>query len=365
MLSNVQGLLRGLPLALARGVAASTVPALRAFSSRTSKALVIDEFGPPADVLHLEHQTLREPGEGEAPINPSDMNTIEGKYPLRPDLPGVPGHEGMGVVEAVGPRVDRLKVGDMVIPVQQSQGTWRSHGIFPERFWHRIPKDLPVATAATMVVNPPTALRLLEEFVTLEAGDTVIQNGANSAVGKVIIQVARSRGINTINVIRDRPDRVEVEGELKELGATLVTTPAELKRDLAGSGLTAPRLALDCVAGEAALAIAKTLEEGGTMVTYGGMSMQPIPVPAPILIFKDIRLRGFWLTGGFAKMKDGWKQKENLVDRVVALYRQKAIKPPLVECVPLERWQEAMDLYHRDQRNYKVLLTNYPDDVCL
>ena len=69
---------------MARGLAASNVAAIRAFSSRTSKALVIDEFGPPADVLHLEHQTLREPGEGEVrycqlavevanPVPPSNM----------------------------------------------------------------------------------------------------------------------------------------------------------------------------------------------------------------------------------------------------------------------------------------------------
>lgn len=334
--------------------------------------MIIDEFGKPEDVLRLEQQHVREPGEGEvlinilaAPLNPSDMNTIEGKYPLRPDLPGVPGHEGMGVVEAVGPKVERLKVGDSVIPIQQSQGTWRTHGIFPERFWFRIPKDLPIATAATMVINPPTAVRLLSEFVTLEEGDTLVQNGANSAVGKIVIQLAKAQGVNTVNVIRDRPDREAVESELKELGATLVTTPETLRRDLANSGLSAPRLALDCVAGEAALAIAKTLEEGGTMVTYGGMSSEPIPIPASLLIFKDLRLKGFWLTGGYAKMKDGFKHKEALVDKVVALYRQKLIKPMPVECVPLERWREAVAKYNTEQHNYKVLLTSYADDVCM
>ena len=57
------------------------------------------------------------------------------------------------------------------------------------------------------------------------------------------------------------------------------------------------------------------------------MSQKPICVPAPSLIFGDIRVRGFWLTGGYARMRDGWRAKEALVDRVVALYRQRVIRP--------------------------------------
>lgn len=66
---------------------------------------------------------------------------------------------------------------------------------------------------------------------------------------------------------------------------------------------------------------------GGTLVVYGAMSQQPLCVPPGLLIFKDIRVRGFWLTGGYAKMRDGWKAKEQLVDRICALFRQKKIKP--------------------------------------
>ena len=84
----------------------------------------------------------------------------------------------------------------------------------------------------------------------------------------------------------------------------------------------APKLALDCVSGDASLAAVKTLAPGGTLVVYGSMSQQPLTIPSSLLIFKDIRVRGFWLTGGYAKMKDGWKVKEQLVDRVCALFRQ-------------------------------------------
>jgi len=67
----------------------------------------------------------------------------------------------------------------------------------------------------------------------------------------------------------------------------------------------------------------------GTLVVYGGMSREPIQIPPGMLIFKNISVKGFWLTGGFAQMKDGWKAKERLVDHVVALFRQKVIRPVL------------------------------------
>jgi len=77
------------------------------------------------------------------------------------------------------------------------------------------------------------------------------------------------------------------------------------------------------------------------------------------------RVRGFWLTGGYAKLKDGWKAKEQLVDRICALFRQKVIKPVDVDCIPLDRWEGALKQYRQSHKDVKVLLTNYSDDVCL
>lgn len=346
--------------------------AARGYATRTSKSLVFGEHGAPERVLRLEEQRLpSELGAHDvlihllaAPINPSDINTIEGKYPISPPLPGVPGHEGVGVVEAVGTKVSRMRPGDRVVPLEHAQGTWRSHGVFHELLWYKIPKDIPIATAATMVVNPPTAVRLLEEFVQLAEGDTLVQNGATSHVGKLIIQLAKSRGINTVNIIRDRPDRRETEHELRDMGASLVTTAEEVRRALKDSGLPKPKLALDCVSGEAATACAKVLAPGGTMVTYGAMSREPLTVPPGLLIFNDIRMRGFWLTGGYAKMKDGFKAKEQLVDRVCALFRTKVIRPVTVDCMPLEEWQRALEKVQSDHKDCKVLLTSYsPQEV--
>lgn len=67
---------------------------------------------------------------------------------------------------------------------------------------------------------------------------------------------------------------------------------------VASSSLPAPKLALNCIGGSSAAAIAKVLQAGGMHVTYGAMSMQPLAPPTALLIFKDITFKGFWISGG-------------------------------------------------------------------
>eukprot|EP00775_Hariotina_reticulata_P004732 gene4732-4982_t len=180
--------------------------------SSTSTALLFERNGEPADVLQLHDQqhlpALKDTDITveilSAPINPSDINTIQGKYPLQPQLPGIPGHEGVGRVVNVGGQVSGLSPGDHVVPLASALGTWRSAGVFAADDWHKVPADLAIPSAATLCINPPTALCMLEHFVDLQPGDVVIQNGATSAVGQHVIQLAKAKGLKTINVIRDR-----------------------------------------------------------------------------------------------------------------------------------------------------------------
>ena len=153
-------------------------------------------------------------------------------------------------------------------------------------------------SAATLAVNPATAYRLLSDFGDLAPGDCVIQNGANSGVGQAVIQIAARMSVTTINVIRSgRPNHDEVVAYLKSLGATHVVTDEHLKSkemaDLVRS-VGAPRLALNCVGGRAFVDLVRHVADRGVAVTYGGMSRQPLSVPAGPLIFGDVMLRGFW-----------------------------------------------------------------------
>ncbi|KAK9837975.1 hypothetical protein WJX74_008913 [Apatococcus lobatus] len=309
----------------------------------SSEALVYNTYGPPGKVLDLQRSHLRQllPNEVRvsilaSTINPSDFNTIEGVYPIQPPLPAVPGNEGVGEVVALGEQVRGLKKGDWVVPLKAGMGWWRSAAHFCAGDLHRVPQDIGLTAAASLSINPPTALRLLQDYVDLSPGDVVIQNGATSSVGQMVMQLAAEKGLQTVNVIRRSPQRVSDE-ELKSLGATLVTDEDNLKADMSAAGLPAASLALNCVGGSASLAIAKRLRQSGTMVTYGGMSKQPVMAPTPAFIFKDLRLRGFWLSGN--RSESDKKETAAVLDHIVQLYLQQKIKATRRISLGLHEWR--------------------------
>lgn len=170
----------------------------RRFYSSFSQ-LYYESWGDPQEVIKLKNvEPLKVSPKGTqvhvkfqaAPINPADINQIQGVYAVKPPLPAIAGNEGFAVVEAVGPDVKSLKPGDLVIPAYSGFGTWRSEAIESEEKLYKIDNRIPKNFAATLQVNPCTAYRMLEDFVKLEKSDVVVQNGANSAVGKYVIQVS-------------------------------------------------------------------------------------------------------------------------------------------------------------------------------
>ncbi len=83
--------------------------------------------------------------------------------------------------------------------------------------------------AATLRVNPSTAFRMLRDFISLKPGDVVIQNGANSACGQAVIQLAKKMGVVSVNVVRKREDLDQLREELLALGADHVWTEEDLR----------------------------------------------------------------------------------------------------------------------------------------
>ncbi len=175
-------------------------------------------------------------------------------------------------------------------------GTWRTHAAAAADTLARCPPGLSVAAAATLSVNPVSALRLLRDFVTLEPGDVVLQNAANSAVGRAVTQLASHAGIRVACIVRDRPDFDALADELRRLGAAAVVRAGHERRDATLAALPPAKLALNAVGGASCAELARMLRVGGTMVTYGGMAKQPVTLPTGALIFRDITARGFWLT---------------------------------------------------------------------
>ncbi|XP_078666116.1 enoyl-[acyl-carrier-protein] reductase, mitochondrial-like [Branchiostoma floridae x Branchiostoma belcheri] len=282
-----------------------------------------------------------------APINPADINMIQGVYPIKPPLPAVGGNEGVGEVVSVGSQVSDLHPGDWVIPADSGWGTWRTHAVCPASELRKIPNDIPLEAAATLAVNPCTAYRMLTDFQHLQPGDTIVQNGANSGVGQAVIQIAAARGLVTINVVRNRPDRAsyfELEMYLKGLGGHYIITEEGLRkqdfRDIF-KRLPRPKLALNCVGGKSATEILRHLETGGTMVTYGGMSRQPVTVPTGSLIFQDIKVVGYWMTQWNKRQRDS-QESAAMLSTLCDYIRQGKLQAPSNVQVPISDYMAAI-----------------------
>ena len=240
------------------------------------KKIVIDRYGPPEEVARCaEVPDVGAPGPGEVvfdvlafPINPADVSFCRGTYRLKPPLPATPGAECVGRVAAVGAGVSRVKPGDLVINLQREN--WAQRRRVKADDVIAVPPRLDVRQAAMLRINPPTALLLLTDFVELKPGDWVIQNVANSAVGRLVIGLARARGVRTLNVVR----RDALFAELKALGADACAVDAPdlaetVKRQTGGAPI---RLGLDAVAGRATARLSACVGEGGVVCHYGSMS---------------------------------------------------------------------------------------------
>ncbi|CAL8287774.1 unnamed protein product [Merluccius merluccius] len=322
-------------------------------SSGGGSALVFRQHGAPSQVVELESFQLPSVGAEDvrvqmlaAPINPADINMVQGTYAILPDLPAVGGNEGVAQVVEVGPQVTSLKPGDWVIPRDTGLGTWRTAAVVTERSLIQLPSDIPLLSAATLSVNPCTALRMLSDFQTLQAGDTVIQNAANSGVGQAVIQIAAARGFTTINVVRDRPEFNQLSDRLKALGASHVITEEALRQPHMQELFKTcpkPKLALNGVGGKSATELLRHIQHGGTMVTYGGMSKHPVVVPVGALIFKDVKVRGFWVTRWKANHAHDGKAFTDMLDELCTMIRQGKLTAPVCNQVELGDYRRALE----------------------
>src|ERR1700730_12900652 len=267
--------------------------------NKTISAAVYEAHGNPADVLRVETRPWPTAAPDEvvvqmraAPINPADLNAIEGKYPIRPQLPATPGFEGAGVIVDLGTQAKNLSVGATVI-LPHNTGTWREAVAVRASELVAVPPEIDAVQAAMLKINPMTAWRLLHDYVDLKPGDWVIQNAANSAAGRAVIQIARELGFKSVNIVRRR----ELIEELRAEGGDVVLVEGENLRDevKVAVGGAPIRLGWNAVGGDSALVVANTLAPGSTIVTYGAMSLQPPKIPNGLLIFKDLRFRGIWI----------------------------------------------------------------------
>ncbi|MCA9866967.1 MAG: zinc-dependent alcohol dehydrogenase family protein [Anaerolineae bacterium] len=324
------------------------------------RALRFEKFGPPADVLHLEDLPLPQPRSNQVrlrlthrPINPSDLLTISGEYGRLPRLPATPGFEAVGRVEALGDEVTGWNTGARVVPLTGG-GTWCESIVVNAAALVPVPDNVSDQAAAQLIANPVTAWVMLEEELNLGPGDWVLQTAAGSTLGRLVIQLARLRGYRTINLVRRR----EQVDDLLALGADAVFATADgdvvarIKQVTDGRGASG---ALDAVGGEMGGQALRGLRPGGTMLIYGMLSGEPLPLHNGEMLFRGLTARGFWLTHWFQQTPPA--QVAATLGALSQLMADGELVPPVEAEYDLAEFRAAMAHAERPGRQGKVLLT--------
>jgi NADPH:quinone reductase-like Zn-dependent oxidoreductase len=281
------------------------------------------------------------------PINPSDILQISGDYGSQPTLPAQTGMEGVGeVMEVNGPGLD---IGARVI-VPNPPGAWateksvQSDGLVP------LP-DADLDQLAMLIVNPATAYLMLTKFADLAKGDWIIQSAANSAMGQLVTRLAKVRGLRVASVVR----RSGAVVSAKAAGADAVFLDGpDLSLHVARTLDKAPVLALDAVAGETFRRLTDCLQETGTVILYGKLSNQDAQLPGQAAIFRDITVRGFWLTQWMRTTPD--EDQARVYRELTRLIATGKIHSPIERVYPIENIQEALSHAMRNNRSGKVLI---------
>lgn len=264
------------------------------------RAVVIESFGEPSEVLTTQERPVPEPGPGEvrvqlilSPIHNHDLAIIRGVYGYRPPLPAIPGTEAVGRIDALGPDVTELTVGQRVA-VQGAQNVWADYFVTRAAQVVPIPKEISDDTAAQLLSMPLSALILLEDLG-LAKGDWLAINAANGAVGRLVNVLAREHGLRVLSLVRG-PASVKAL-QARGFEPVLDTEVEGWQQQAAEVTDGAPILrAVDQVGGRASDDALSLLAPNGELISFGALSGQPMSINPGALIFKQAVVKGFWAT---------------------------------------------------------------------
>ena len=266
-------------------------------------SLMLTHYGPPEDSLKLIECPEESPSPEEAIVHIdavgmhiADSLTARGTEALK-TVPCIPGFEGVGSIKKVGAKVLGLKEGDKVLLPMGTGAMTQQLKILASSLT-KVPE--PYASdeqLALITVNGFTAYFLLRDYFPLKKGDWVIQNAANSNVGRYLIALAKKEGLRTLNIVR----RKSLIPELIELGATEVILDSEHMNEETLEKIQSKnvKLAIDAVAGEATEKLANSISEEGLIVNYGTVTKEMCHISFWSLFRKKITLKGMSTLNGF------------------------------------------------------------------
>lgn len=251
------------------------------------QAVRIHQTGGP-EVLKYESVDIGEPGPGEVRIrhtaiglNFIDVYERTGLYQL--PLPSVLGKEAAGVIEAVGPKVKGVNVGDRVAYTGGPSGAYSEARLFAADRLVRVPDEISDQQAAAIMLKGLTAQFLLRRTYRVRKNDVVVIHAAAGGVGSIAVQWAKHLGAIVIAIVGSEAKADLVRG----YGAdhVLLTSDdwlAQVKAITKGKGVD---VVYDSIGKDTFFASLDSLRPRGMMVTYGNAS-GPVPPIAPLELQK-------------------------------------------------------------------------------
>ncbi|ENV10187.1 hypothetical protein F966_01359 [Acinetobacter higginsii] len=323
------------------------------------QSIIHHSFGEPVDVLQLGDMPQPEPKAGEvrikmimSPIHNHDVWTVRGSYGYKPTLPAIGGSEAVGIVDAVGEGVDASKLGQRVA-VAGVHGSWAEYFIAPAASIIPLNDAIDDQTVAQLIGMPISALMLLD-FVNVQAGQWLIQNTANGAVGKTVAMIAQARGLQVINLVR----RSDAIAEMQALGIlhVVATDQPDWKQQVKAIHADQPLIAgVDSIGGSASGEMLNLLSENSLLVSFGSMTGETMQISSGDLIFKQATVKGFWASVVNKEMPA--ERKKALFVELLTLATQKKLVLPVEGVFSFDQIEAAALKATQGARQGKVLLT--------
>ncbi|WP_430867190.1 zinc-binding dehydrogenase [Demequina aurantiaca] len=321
-------------------------------------ALIQHEFGDPATVLAVEDVPTPTPGPGQvrvrmvlSTIHNHDLWTVSGNYGFKPQMPAQAGTEAVGVVEELGEGVTNLEVGQRVASFG-TFGVWVEQFVADATALIPVANEIPDEVAAQLVSMPFSAISLLDSL-DLAEGDWLIQNAANGAVGRMVAQLAKGRGVNVVGLVR-RADGIE---ELAAQGIErIVATDSDDWKDRVAqiTGGAPIKVGVESVGGESAADVLSLLAENSTLVVFGAMASPILNFSSGDVIFKQATIRGFW--GKKVGENMAADTRTRLMQELFARLGDGTITLPVEATFPLSEMADAVRAHFTPGRAGKILL---------
>lgn len=334
-------------------------------ATQTAVTITAFDAGNPTSTLKVVNDhPVAKPKAGEVllhvtarPVNPADVFSIMGVYPgfLPPSLPAVPGIEGAGVVEDANGTAHAAGTRGFIMPDPKAgNGTWQQYMTIAADRFIPVPAGISDTDAAQIFVNATTVWGMLSDLAAPQ-GEYIVQTAAGSTLGRMLIAVAKKKGLKTINIVR-RPEQV---AELKALGADEVLCSEEEGMDISANikeitGGKGAWGAVECVCGSMTAKVSGGLRDGGLLLVYGALTGLEFTGSVVDALFRGVTYKGWWMLPWLEAQTA--ERKKAINDEIFAYMLDKTLVPNSGETFPLEKIVEAVAKSQQVGRGGKVLL---------